>query len=190
MMRRRSVVYVVSVAVMATVLVTAAISYAIFQEILGTESVSASVNIVSESQNLKVCSVDDLTCSGTIFTGDLSFGDMTRDSSATVQFVIKHIEAVGNAPIFVDIRLKSGDQITPFQLDTLPSTPVLTGDVPGLGKFVVRFKSSNGNVTEAADTALVANEARQVNLDYTAASDILPGLKSFDILIDVVNAPE
>ena len=172
--------YVVTIAVLVAVLATVAVTYAILQEILGTDTVSASVNIVSEA---------DFECAGAIFTGDLSFGTMTRGSSATVKFRIKHIESVGNAPIFIDIRLKSGDQITQFNLATSPLTgrQVVTGDVPGLGIFTVNVKSQGGTVFRDWGDALAAQENREVHLDYTAASNILPGLKPFDILIDVVD---
>ena len=114
MLRRRSTLSVVFVTAIATVLATVAVVYA-FQNILGTKEVSATVNLVSESDFLRICSKADTACD-TPFSGDLAYGDMFRGTTITRSF---HMKNTGVQSFRVDARIRLGTAITPLTLNFL-----------------------------------------------------------------------
>ena len=73
MMRRRNVIAILAIAIIATALATVAGVFAV-QSVIGTKTVTASVTIQSIAESLLVCGPADSTCIGSVFTGDLGFG--------------------------------------------------------------------------------------------------------------------
>ncbi len=92
-MRRRSVVSLVTITVIATVAVTVAVVYAV-QQIFLTREVGATASIQPAGSNLGVCGPSDPDCLDPNFTGPLDFGEMLpsfngfKGSTRTVVFYI------------------------------------------------------------------------------------------------------
>ena len=195
MLRRRSVVSLVIITVIAIVATTVAVVYAV-QTILQTREVSATVNIQSGGERILVCSDSDTNCT-TLFTGDLNFGNMLTGTSRSAFFRIKNILTGGlAAPVFVDARIRffipgTGDVVTPLSLRQEPCAGgALCGNVPGLGKFLMEYVNAIGDRVASADTALQPREVRRVEVKYTSDASLAPGTVNFDILVDAVDAVE
>ena len=184
MLRHRSSLTLVTITVISILVATAAVVYA-FQNILGTKEVSATVNLVSESDFLRICSEADTACD-TPFAGDLAYGDMFRGTTITKRF---HIKNTGVQSFKVDARIRLGTAITPLTLNIVSSSSdnYFTGDVPNLGKFKLVEREG---VTIDVDRALSADTVRSVELSYTPFLGLPPGPLNFSVLMDVVDVVE
>ena len=156
------------------------------EQIIGTEEVSATVNIVTAAQFLRTCRFDDSSCN-TPFTGDLPFGDMSRGATKTVKFRIKNTQSSGGSGLLVDARIRFNNVVTKLEIK---DTQTLTGDVPNLGRFEVKYFDSSGSFGRSNTDDVNAGEVRRVEVKYTAASNVAAGALNFDVLLDVVDAVE
>ena len=188
MMRRRNVITIVGIAVIVTVLATVAVVFAA-QQIFGTQQVSATVNIVTEADFLRVCGPSASSGCPTTFTGPLVFGDLARGDSKTVSFHVQHTGVTGELNLFLDARIRSGDQDTFLALGLLDTTKkVVSGDVPNLGHF--KLERLEGGTLFDWDNALAPGQVRRIEVTYTSLPTLKGGPRAFDIVIDVVDTPE
>ena len=184
MVRSRSMVTIVVIAVIAGVLATVAVVYAV-QNILGTKQVSATANIVNEADFLQICSKADFNCD-TPLTGELEFGDMFRGVARTAVFHIKNTGPID--PILIDVRIRSGDAVTFLNLAEAGKS--LTGDAPNLGTFRMKKRVRGNFSNEDFIVALAAGLVREFSLQFTPAFSRPAGPLSFDVLIDAVDELE
>ena len=89
MLRRRSAVTLVVITVIAIIVATVAVIYAV-QNILDTREVSATVTILSSGTNLAVCTDSDTNCT-VPFSGPLGFGFVQSGKHGDAAFRIKNV---------------------------------------------------------------------------------------------------
>ena len=189
MMRRKNVVAIVLISVIAAVIATVAGVFAV-QNTIGTKTVTATVTIQSLAESLKVCGTADSTCVGSVFTGDLGFGTVSAGATKEVSFFVKNTEPAGGANIFIDARVDSGGAITFLALEGAGNATKLTGDAPNLGVFKIKRTDTTGAFAEDISTAIPPTITKKIFVAFTPRSDLSSGPKNFSILIDVVDTPE
>ena len=192
MMRRRNVGLVVAISVIATVLATVAVTFAV-QTIFGSKTVGARATVVTIGGNLRVCDTSDTTCPQTL-TGDLDFGNVVAGGvSHSVDFFIKNTEEIAAGPIFVDVRIKSGDQFTLLNTGDITcgfgTCIVLSGDAPNLGVFEVRRNDTTSlsfSFPKDPRLGLAGQDVIPIRVIWTPAVGLREGPVTFQILVDVV----
>ena len=188
-MRRKNVVAIVLISVIAAVIATVAGVFAV-QNVIGTKTVTATVTIQSLAESLKVYGTADSSCVGSVFTGDLGFGTMSVGATKEVSFFVKNTEPAGGANIFLDARIDSGGAITFLTLEGTATATKLTGDAPNLGVFKIKRMNGTGTLAEDIRNAIPPTIIKKIFVAFTPRSDLSSGPKNFSILIDVVDTPE
>ena len=201
MLGRGSMASLVVITAVTAVVATIAVTYAL-QTILGTKTVGARAAVVSLADNLRICDIRDSLCDLADFAelGELDFGNIAAGATKSVEFIIKNTEEIGEGPIFLDVRIKSGNQVASLDLGSVACgsvsgiCPVLSGDAINLGHFEVRRATSPSNIdnnTEDPTRPIAGQAIRALRISFTLDPSLRePKPLTFEVLFDIVDAVE
>ena len=133
MLRRRSPLALVSVAVVITAMITVGVTYAVLQVIINTTPLSAFATIAAPSPNLLVCDINDDPCATPLTS--LNFGTLVLGEEGEVIFNVKNTASFVNVSVDFSILPSAAAAVaTNLNIDFLPGSS-WWGPCLGWGSF-------------------------------------------------------
>ena len=185
MLRRKSPLALVTVAIVITAMITVGVTYAVLQVIINTTPLSAFATIAAPSPNLFVCETSDVACATTPTTS-LNFGTLVQGQEGEVSFKVKNTSSF--VDVFVDFSIlpNLGPNSAATNLNINPIKPLeLTGSVSGLGEF--RMDGFTGATPGDPTVALTPGQTREMRVFFFPEAALPPGDVSFTVNVNEVD---